>query len=35
MPTDKSDDSKILIDEPLPTINDFIKMEAEANAGLR
>jgi len=23
-----------LVDQPLPTINDFIKMEDEANAGL-
>ena len=35
MPTDKPNSGKVLIDEPLPTINDFIKMEAEANAGLR
>lgn len=35
MPTDKPDSGKVLVDEPLPTINDFIKMEAEANAGLR
>jgi hypothetical protein len=35
MPTDKPDSGKVLVDEPLPTINDFIKMEAEASAGLQ